>query len=125
MSHRLLCWRRSITDLDVYLQGLAIFATGGGFNAAIRSLLNALVEPQHIGMLNSILSFMEMVGFMFAGPALSQALRIGMELGGAWIGLPFLCASLIFLVSTAIVFVFRVPRSRRGDISSNETGVEG
>ena len=68
---------------------------------------------------------MEMVGFMFAGPALSQALRIGMELGGAWIGLPFLCASLIFLVSTAIVFVFRVPRSRRGDISSNETGVEG
>lgn len=71
--------------------------------------MNSLVEAHHVGTLNSLIGFMENVGLMIAGPTLSEALRIGIDLGGPWIGLPFLCAALLFSVSTAVVWAFRMP----------------
>lgn len=91
---------------------MIVFAAGGGLVALVRSLMNALVEQHHIGTLNTLVSLVETVGLMIAGPTLSQALSIGIDMGGPWIGLPFLCASMLFVVVTAIVWVFRLPRPR-------------
>jgi len=63
---------------------------GGGFAALVRSLLTSLVEPHHVGTLYNMIAVTEMVGFLFAGPLLSLSFRKGLELGGMWIGLPFL-----------------------------------
>ena len=82
---------------------------GSGFAAVVRSLLNAFVEPHHQAILNSLLALLQNVGLMVAGPVFFEGLRIGINLGGGWIGLPFVMAAACGGVATAIVFVFRLP----------------
>ncbi|AEO54581.1 hypothetical protein MYCTH_2297289 [Thermothelomyces thermophilus ATCC 42464] len=96
----------------VYSFGLAWFALGSGMVATTRSLLNTLVEEHHVGTLNSLIAFMETVGLSVSGPLLAGSLRVGLDLGGAWIGMPFFTAGVFFVISTAIVWFFRLPDSR-------------
>lgn len=100
--------------------GLVIFGLAGGMAVAVRSLLNALVESHHVGMLNTSLGLLEQVGLMAAGPLFSKALKTGIELGGAWIGLPFLVAGAYMCVATGIVVLFRVPREFGGSAWAGE-----
>ncbi|KAK4156780.1 major facilitator superfamily domain-containing protein [Chaetomidium leptoderma] len=93
--------------------GLVWYALGSGMSSLIRSLLNALVEEHHVGTVNSLVGFMETVGMTMAGPLLAKSLSIGLNLGGAWIGLPFITAGLFFIVATAILWMFGLPNERR------------
>jgi len=90
--------------------GLVVFGFSGGMAVAVRSLLNALVESHHVGMLNTVLGLLEQVGLMAAGPLFSKALKTGIELGGGWIGLPFLVAGAYMCIATGIVVLFKAPR---------------
>ncbi|KAK1754313.1 major facilitator superfamily domain-containing protein [Echria macrotheca] len=92
----------------VLIIGLVVFAFNGGMAAVIRSLLSSLVEPHHFGTLNSLIGVLEMVGLMVAAPSLFQSLKLGLEMGGAWIGLPFFIAAGMISVSTFIIWFFPV-----------------
>jgi hypothetical protein len=92
--------------------GLIWYALGAGMAALVRSLINALVEQHHVGTVNSLIGFMEMVGLTVAGPLLAKSLSVGLNLGGAWVGLPFITAGLFFIVSTAILWMIRLPGVR-------------
>jgi len=94
--------------------GLVWLSLGGGISQLTRSLLNSLVEEHHLGVVNSLVAFMEMTGLMMAGPVLAKSLSIGMQWGGPWIGLPFLIAAGFLAIATAILFVFRPSPGRRG-----------
>jgi hypothetical protein len=100
---------------------LVVMSMGSGLLSVVRSLANALVEEHHVGIVNSLIGFMEMVGLMIAGPVLSQSLRIGFELGGPWVGLPFLCGACLCAVSTAIVWSFRIPHRHMSISSATST----
>ena len=80
----------------------------GGMSSVLRSLLNSLVESRHLGRLNAIVGIMEMASLLIAAPTLSQSLRVGLEMGGGWVGLPFLCAAAIMAISTVVVWIVRV-----------------
>jgi hypothetical protein len=96
--------------------GLVWFALGSGMSSLIRSLLNALVEEHHVGTVNSLVGFMETAGLIIAGPLLAKSLSVGLNLGGAWIGLPFITAAVFFALSTAIVWTFRLPNKGRPSV---------
>ncbi|KAL2016178.1 hypothetical protein VTK56DRAFT_4096 [Thermocarpiscus australiensis] len=96
--------------------GLVLFALGSGMSGLIRSLLNALVEEHHVGTVNTLAGFMEVVGMTVVGPLLAESLKVGLDMGGAWEGLPFITAGLFFLVSTAILWSFRLPNRRQTSI---------
>lgn len=102
---------------SMLMVSLVVFAAGGGMSFVIRSLANALVEEHHVGIVNSLIGFMEMLGMMIAGPVLSASLRKGFELGGPWQGLPFLAASVLFGIATAIVWAFRIPHRHLGTVT--------
>lgn len=76
--------------------------------AVLRSLLSNMVEPRYLGTMNSLLGILEMVGLMIAAPSLFVSLRYGFELGGDWIGLPFICAAAMISLSTAMVFLLPI-----------------
>lgn len=80
----------------------------GGMSSVLCSLLNSLAEPRHLGRLNAVVGIMEMASLLIAAPTLSQSLRVGLEMGGAWVGPPFLCAAAIMAVSTVVVWIVRV-----------------
>ncbi|KAK0737387.1 major facilitator superfamily domain-containing protein [Apiosordaria backusii] len=98
------------TNGVLFSVGLIWFALGSGITSVIRSLLNGLVEEHHVGTVNTLVGFMENVGMMAAGPLLAKSLSLGLELGGIWAGLPFVTAGLFITTSTAILWIFRLPR---------------
>jgi len=97
---------------SMLMASLVVFAGGGGLAPLVRSLANALVEEHHVGILNSLVGFLDMIGIMVAGPILAAAMKLGFEWGGAWIGLPFMVSAFLFGISTFIVWTFRIPRRR-------------
>ena len=88
-----------------------------GMSSTLRSLLNGFVEAHHIATLNVLIALLDYAGIMVASPILFGLLKKGVELGGGWIGLPYLFAAALFLVATVIVFAFKVPAesTRVGD----------
>jgi len=73
--------------------GLFIYNFGTGYNAAMRSLSIHIIGGQSspdIGKLISTIAITESVGAVVARPLLSGMFHWGIDLGSAWIGLPFL-----------------------------------
>ncbi|KAK9777815.1 putative Major facilitator superfamily domain-containing protein [Seiridium cardinale] len=105
------------------IPGLVIFALSGGMLGVLRSLLSSMVEPRHMGTLNSLIAVLEMVGLMIAGPSLFWSLRLGIEWGGGWSGLPFFCAAAMLSVSTAVVSFLPIRKKQRPYSPSHEEEV--
>ncbi|KAH8194534.1 hypothetical protein TruAng_011297 [Truncatella angustata] len=111
------------SNVPVLIIGLSVFAINVGMTAVIRSLLSSMVESRHMGTLNSLIGVLEMVGLMVAAPALFGSLRLGFEIGGNWIGLPFMLAAAMISVSTAIVWFLPIGEKERPASSSHEDAV--
>ncbi|KAK4227516.1 major facilitator superfamily domain-containing protein [Podospora fimiseda] len=103
---------------SLFCVGLVWFALGSGLSPLIRSLLNSLVEEHHIGTMNTLIGFMETVGLTMAGPLLATSLRVGLDLGGPWVGLPLVVAALFFMASCTILWIFRLPGRKNSSSTS-------
>ncbi|OAP62555.1 hypothetical protein AYL99_01782 [Fonsecaea erecta] len=94
--------------------GIILFTLGTGFAPTARSLVTSLVESQciettsDIGRLYALISVMEGVGALVAALGMSWALRFGLHLGQAWLGLPFGFAAILFAVVAIITFSIKV-----------------
>ena len=62
-----------------------------------------------MGTLYNTLAVLQTIGSLIAGPLMSISFRRGLDLGGGWIGLPFLGASILFMVTTVAIFSVRLP----------------
>jgi len=96
---------------SLLILGLLVYNMGTGYNAALRSVAIHTVGGQsspNVGKLMSTIAISEAIGAMFAGPMLSQLFQWGMDLGSAWLGLPFLACVPVYGVMIAIMFMIRV-----------------
>lgn len=93
----------------LFITSLVTTSLGNGFSALCRALLNAVVEPHTVATLNTTISLAEMLMALASGPAMGWLLSEGMELGGAWQGLPFLVLTVLSIGITAAVFTFKIP----------------
>lgn len=88
--------------------GLLIYNLGTGFTAAMRSVSIHVVGGQSspdIGKLMSTIAIAESFGAMVAGPLLNEIFQWAMDLGTAWLGLPFLGAMLVFACMTVVTMM--------------------
>jgi hypothetical protein len=99
-------------------------AVGSGIRQLVISLLNSLVEPHHIGLLNGVMQVLNMTGLILAAEIMSESLSYGLKLGGLWIGLPFFIATIASAISTAIVFAFRPPAVPPADLLGDNPEAE-
>lgn len=79
--------------------GLVLLSLGSAFAVTSRSFITSLVLPDHVGTLYSAAAVVQSVGALVAGPLLAYLFRLGLHLGGAWLGLPFLQAAALFLLA--------------------------
>ncbi|KAI0508435.1 major facilitator superfamily domain-containing protein [Xylaria bambusicola] len=97
-----------------FIIGLVVYTFGTGFPPIIRSLVTLLVESHHesqnsdIARLYAIISVLEGIGSLLAGPGTAWAFRWGLSLGESWFGLPYLFATILFAVALVTVFSIRV-----------------
>ena len=89
--------------------GITCFALGWGYYAALRSLAMSLVHPSQTGAVNSAIALAQSVGATASGPVLAFAFRRGISLGGIWMGLPYMVASLLFLGAGGLVIGISLP----------------
>jgi hypothetical protein len=95
--------------------GVVVYTLGTGFPPIIRSLVTFLVESNNtrnnsdIGRLYALISVMEGIGSLVAGPGMAYALRVGIILGPAWLGLPFALAGSLFALVSLILFTVKIP----------------
>lgn len=80
--------------------GMIIWTVGTGFDSLTRSLITTLVDKEHIGRLYSIITVVETVGALIAGPTLNWLYSVGLKKGNGWIGLPFHFLALVCLVAS-------------------------
>lgn len=94
----------------LFIISLIIVSVGNSFVALSRALLNALVEPHTIATLNTTVSLVEVMMGMTA-PAMSWLLAKGIEMGDAWMGLPFVITGVLAVMTTVMLFAVRLPSS--------------
>lgn len=98
--------------------GLVILSLGSAFLITARSLATALVPPDQVGTLYSAIAISQSLGILISGPLFAYLFRIGLHFGGAWMGLPFLLAGLLYVIATIAVWCIRV--SREGQDGNEE-----
>jgi hypothetical protein len=103
----------------ILIFGLLIYNFGTGYNAAMRSVAIHVIGGQaspDVGKLMSTIAIVEAIGAMVAGPLLSQMFQWGMDLGSAWLGLPFLASTIVVALVTVLTFAISVKDRDRGYI---------
>ncbi|KAJ5126542.1 hypothetical protein N7448_007321 [Penicillium atrosanguineum] len=93
--------------------GLVFLSLGSAFMISTRSLATSLVVPDHVGTLYSAIGISQSIGTFIAGPLFAYLFKLGMHLGNAWMGMPFLQGSLFYVVATVAVWRVRMGRSTR------------
>ncbi|RAL03342.1 putative MFS transporter [Aspergillus ibericus CBS 121593] len=94
--------------IGLSMLGIAVYTVGSGFSTFARSLTSSLMEPTMMGALYSTLAIMETTGSLLAGPSMSWAFRWGMDLGGVWLGMPYLISAGLCALMTAVIFMIRL-----------------
>lgn len=91
------------------LLSLVVFGLSAGYGSQCRALITALVKPHMLATVNTALGTIETVLALVGTPVIGWLLGRGMELGGLWMGLPYLVFTMIGLFVTTALFLFRVP----------------
>ncbi|GAD97260.1 hypothetical protein PVAR5_5933 [Paecilomyces variotii No. 5] len=103
-------WSRAIL-----LLGIVFISLGAAFAVACRSFVTSLVRPDQVGTLYSSAAAFTSFGMVISGPLLAYAFRLGLHLGPAWFGLPFLIAGAVYLLGSISLIRLRVPDRSHGE----------
>lgn len=93
-----------------------IFQTcGAGFVFFIRSLITSLVNRDETARLYTVIEVIQAVGSVIASLSITNVFRLGIEMGGFWIGLAWMTTSSLFCMVGVAIYRFRLPSSARHD----------
>ncbi|KAJ5188076.1 Major facilitator superfamily domain general substrate transporter [Penicillium cf. griseofulvum] len=104
----------------ILIGGQVISSIGSSFMITTRSLATSLVQPDHAGTLYSAIAIAQGLGTVVSGPLFANLFRLGMRLGPAWMGLPFLQASVFFVFAVTALWHIRLGRSPRANDEEQE-----
>lgn len=93
----------------MFIPALLISSCGAGFPVLCRALLNAVVEPHTVGTLNTTISTVESLVGLLSAPVMGWLFSAGLDLGGMWMGMPFMVTTGLCLGVLVVVFGFRIP----------------
>ncbi|OWT43035.1 MFS transporter [Pochonia chlamydosporia 170] len=93
----------------LFIISLIVTSLGTGFTTLCRALLNAVVEPHTVATLNTTVSMMETIMGLVSSPVLGWLLSKGLELGGVWMGLPYLVCAILAALTGALILAFKLP----------------
>ncbi|KAJ0329857.1 hypothetical protein COL5a_003682 [Colletotrichum fioriniae] len=95
--------------IGAFIGGLAILSLGSGWGSYVRSLCAVYVDAAHRTRLYSIISLVETAGQTYTQPMLAGLFSLGMKLGGAWIGLPYLGVAGFCVAALGLLLMVRLP----------------
>lgn len=88
---------------------LVIQAAGAGFLFATRSLITSLIRREETAKLFTVIEILQSVGAVIASLVITNIFRLGIDLGGFWIGLAWFMTSSLFVMVGVAVWLVRIP----------------
>ena len=89
----------------VMAAGLLTTAIGSGVYPLVRSIGTSLVQPDEIARLYAAMGLLEGLGSLISGPLIAATFGVGLELGGVWLGLPFLVAASLTAITAFLIWI--------------------
>jgi MFS family permease len=93
----------------VFIMGTISMSLGIGYTSQIRALITAVVEPHLLATVNTTLSTVETLLSLLSMPIIGWLFATGIDMGGAWRGLPYLVLSSLCLGVAALLVLYRIP----------------
>lgn len=88
---------------------LVIQAAGSGFLFVTRSLITSLIRREQTAKLFTVIEILQSVGSVIASLVITNVFRLGIDLGGFWIGLAWFMTSSLFIMVGIAVWLVRIP----------------
>jgi MFS family permease len=88
--------------------GVVITALGSGINGLCKSIIVSLFDTNTTATILSAVAMQQTIGAMIAGPLFSYLYGVGLGLGTAWIGIPFVVLGALFLLCCLFLFSSRI-----------------
>lgn len=96
-------------NITSFILSMIVQASGAGFLFLTRALLTVLVKREETARLFTIMELLQSVGNVIASLSITKVFQIGLELGGAWIGLAWMMTSTAFALVGVSIWMFRLP----------------
>ncbi|KAK3187282.1 hypothetical protein K4F52_003913 [Lecanicillium sp. MT-2017a] len=115
----------------LFILAVLIYRMSGSYTPSVISLIASVAgirgaDDEHASMVYLSVAFMRCIGQLSAGPILAAVFTVGLNWGGAWLGLPFVFAGFLQIIAAAIVFSVRDKgEAVRGEDAAEEDGVGG
>lgn len=98
--------------LTCYLAiALLTFTLSFGFHPAIKSYVTSLVSLNDVATLYASLAVISIIGELATSPLIAATFSLGLNIGGAALGLPFFISAALFLVCGIGSFCTQMPNS--------------
>ncbi|KAK1754030.1 major facilitator superfamily domain-containing protein [Echria macrotheca] len=94
--------------------GVGISGLADSYGFFLRSLMTSLMG-RDTGILYTAIGLLSSLGIFIANPLLSALFRRGIDIGGPWVGLPFLAAAMLFAIALSMIAFIRVDDSEDDD----------
>lgn len=110
-------------NIPYFIASEVVQASGAGFLFLTRALITVLVKHEETARLYIILELIQAIGGVIASLTITRAFQVGLELGGAWIGLAWMVASSAFALVGLSMWKFRLPPVARERERETETRI--
>lgn len=106
-------------NIPIVVIGTVIMSFGSGFIVSCMSLVSSLVPGGKSSSLYTVIGLMQSVGILISGPIIAAIFKVGLNMGGIWIGMPYIVVAGTYGLTFVILgFVTLDGRENRGDTES-------
>ncbi|KAK0651109.1 major facilitator superfamily domain-containing protein [Cercophora newfieldiana] len=96
-----------VQTLPLLTASMIIYSFGTGYTFMIRGLMTSLAGSKDIGLLYSSIAFVDSFAMIIGSPLYSYLFKVGLGLGGGWIGLPYHFAGVVLVGAAVLVGAIR------------------
>lgn len=100
-------------NIGCFIASEVVQASGAGFLFLARAVITVLVKQEETARLFIIVELIQGVGGVIGSLAVTSAFQVGLELGGAWVGMAWMVTSTMFALVGVSMWKFRLPPATR------------
>lgn len=111
------------SSMSVIMVGIVVFAMGGAYQLAALSIVSFMAPAGKASTMYATVNVLMGMGVIVAAPAVAAFFKLGMRLGGAWIGLPYFVVAGTYVVTLVLLSFVRVDKRRGGDVELHDAAI--
>ncbi|KAL5001289.1 major facilitator superfamily domain-containing protein [Aspergillus recurvatus] len=96
-------------SIAMLIPSLIVQTSGSGFAYLARSLITTLVKREETARLFTVIEVLQAVGNVIASLSITTVFQVGLDWGGAWVGLAWMMTSTAFCLVGISIWVFELP----------------